>query len=140
MAEILGTGKQRAGKNSRVSVNGDVLAFAKWNVDSKGDNLDTTNFTSEGYDEGILGIESADISFGGNWDAGENPYDDPPGLYPRDDLPDVLFYENVTDNVLWNFDFIRIRSARNGAEVRGLVTFECSGMNQGSFTDPTGSV
>lgn len=140
MAEILGTGKQRAGKNSRVNVGSDVLTFAKWSVDAKVDMGDTTNFESGGYDEGITEIYSADISFGGNWDAGDNPYDDPPGLYPRDDLADVVFHENVTDDVGWDFDYVRIRSARNGAEVRGLVTFECSGSNQGAFTYPVGSV
>ncbi len=140
MAEVLGTGKQRAGKNSRVSVGADDLTMAKWSVDSKADMGDTTNFESGGFDEGITEILSADISFGGNWDAGDNPFDDPPGLYPRDNLPDVSFYENTTDDVGWDFEFVRIRSARNGAEVRGLVTFEVSGSNQGEFASPTGSV
>lgn len=140
MAEILSTGKQRAGKGSRVSVGSENLAFAKWSTNYKGDDLDTVNFESEGYDEGILSVIGVEISFGGSWDAGNNPYDDPPGLFPRDDLTGLAFFENVTDNVGWEFPYARLRSANNGVEVKGLVSFDASGMSQGAFTPPTGSV
>lgn len=140
MAEILNTGKQRSGKNSRVTVGGTPLVNNRWNVNYKGDDLDTVNFESEGLGEGILGIEECDLSFGGDWDAGANFFDDPPGIYPRDDLADLQFTENTTDNVFWDFPYARLRSATNGAEVRGKVSFEASGMSQGPFVLPTGSV
>ena len=140
MAQILSTGYQRSGKNSRVITNGTTLNFAKYDVDSSGDDQDTTNFESDGVEEGILGVQLATISFGGDWDAHANPYDDPPGLYPRDDLPNTYFYPNVTDGLYWLFPYARIRSATNGSEVRGKVSFNASGKNQGPFTDPTGSV
>ncbi len=140
MAEILGTGIQRAMKNSRVSSQSTSLAFAQWDVTLTGDDLDTANFESEGLNEGILGFEGADWNCGGDWDAGTNPYDDPPGFYPRDDLNDLLFYENVTDAVLWDFPYARVRSSNNGGDIKGKVTFKASGKSQGPFNVPTGSV
>ncbi len=132
--------KQRSGKNSRIDVSGNTLAFAKWDVSFGVKDLDTTNFESNGYGEGISGIEQADISFGGDWDAGENPFDTPPGIYPRDDLAALKFYENVIDNIYWSFAYARLRSCKNGASVDGKVTFETSGMSQGVVAVPTGSV
>lgn len=140
MATILGTGKQRSGKNSRIKVAAQNLTFAKFSVTFKGDDLDTVNFESNGVDEGILGIIGAEYSAGGDWDAGTNPFDAPPGIYPRDDLATVKFYNNVADNTFWNFPYLRVRSAVNSSEVKGKVAFEWSGMNQGSFFNPTGSV
>lgn len=139
---LLGTGYQRSGKNSRVVVGGTTLNQSRFDVTLNGDDLDTTNFESGGYGEGILGIQECDASFGGDWDAGDNPIDangDPPGLYPRDDLADLQLYQNVTDATYWDFGYFRIRSARNGSEVRGKVSFECSGKSQGIFVLPTGN-
>lgn len=138
--QTLNTGYQRAGKNSRVQINATNLKKARWNVNENLEEIDTVNFESGGYDEGIGGISGCDWSLGGLWDANKNAFDDPPGLYPRDDLATLRFYENVTDNVRWSFTYARVRSATNGAEVRQGVTFESSGKSQGSFTRPTGSV
>lgn len=83
-----------------------------------------------------------DLKFGGDWDAHTNPYGQPPGLYPRDDLAGLIFYESRDglDNIFYNFPFARIRSSVNGGEVHGKVTFNTSGKSQGIFTIPTGSV
>ena len=140
MAEILGTGKQRAGKGSRVAVGTNRLADSKWTANGVGDDLDTNNFESAGYDEGILGFVGVEIAFGGNWDAGFNAFDDPPGVYPRDDLQNLQFFTNVLDNVGWLFPYARLRSANTGAEAKGLVTFDASGKSQGPFVQPTGSL
>jgi hypothetical protein len=133
MAEIIGTGYQRSGKNSRVEVNSSVLTQSKWEANLKGDDLDTANFQSEGLNEGIVGFIGAEWSCGGNWDANQNSFEDPPGFYPRDNLQNLLFYTNVADAVYWAFPYARVRSATNGAEAKGLVTFQASGMNQGNF-------
>jgi hypothetical protein len=150
MAQPLGaaTGYQRSGKNSRVTFGGPLaaLAHSKWQATWRGDDLDTTNFESGGKAEGILGIEDIGISFGGDWDARANPYENanagpsPPGLYPRDDLGNLYFWINKNDNTFWRFPVSRIRSAASGAEVRGKVTFEVSGFSQGGWFPPTGSV
>lgn len=140
MAQILATGFQRSMKDSQVNVGSTSLAFAQWDVTYTGDDLDTGNFESGGLNEGILGFEGCDWNCGGDWDAGTNPYDDPPGFYPRDDLTDLGFVENTTDDVGWLFDYARVRSSNNGGDVKGKVTFKASGKSQGTFTVPTGSV
>lgn len=141
MSSLLGTGSQRSGKNSRISIGtaNTILKFARWTTNWRGDDLDTVNFSSAGKGEGLLGIDQVEISMGGDWDAARNSFDDPPGIYPRDDLKTVKLFENVIDNVGWSFPYMRVRSANNGTEVRGKVTFEASGMSQGTFTVPTGN-
>lgn len=136
MAQILGTGHQRSGKNARIKcgANGDALRNNTWNVNETADMLDTVNFESGEFDEGVTGIRAAEWSMRGAWDNSRKQIGDPPGIYPRDDLVSLIFYTNTSDNVSWTFPFARVRSATNGAEVRGLVTFEGSGMNQGTFT------
>lgn len=144
--ELLGTGKQRAGKTSRVTVGALNLTFASWEASLTGDDLSTVNFESYNvaaantYDEGILGVIGADLRFGGDWDAGTNPLGNPPGLYPRDDLATVAFFTSRLDVISWAFPYVRVRNATNGAAVKDKVTFAVSGKNQGIFTSPTGSV
>lgn len=136
-------GKQRAGKNSRVQIVATNLRMANWRCTTRGDDLDTTNFESAGADQGTIGVEVSEWTCGGDWDAGINHYDSPPGLYPRDDLGAMKFYENVSDNVAHNISMNRVISAENGAEVRGKVTFSATGKSQGvliSASRPTGSV
>lgn len=145
MAAIIGTGIQIAGKNSRISADGTILSLAKFNVVDEVDNLDTTNFTStdeEGncFEEGISGVERLRWTLGGLWDAGTNPEDDPPGIYPRDDLPNLILYLNVAAAQSYDMPFTRVRSSTVGTDVKGSVTFDAAGLNQGPFTVPTGSV
>jgi hypothetical protein len=140
---VSAVGKQRAGKNSRVVVGATNLNFANWRCTWRGDDLDTTNFESAGFEQGTIGVVVAEWTMGGDWDAGRNNYDNPPGLYPRDDLGQVKFFENVTDaTVFHNIATNRVLSAENGAEVKGKVTFTANGKSQGvSFSGlPAGSV
>lgn len=134
-------GKQRAAKNSRVQVVATNLRAANWRVTRRGDDLDTSNFESTGQEQGTIGFEVSEWSLGGDWDAQQNAFDNPPGLYPRDDLGTIRFYENVTDNVFHLITVSRVLSAENGAEVKGKVTFTANGKSQGTgVTLPTGSV
>lgn len=150
MAQILATGSQRAAKTSRIITDGETLAFASWNARVEGEDLPTENFTSwdataeQAYNEGILGFLGCTGDFGGDWDASMNPIDytaqTPPGLYPRDDLPQTFFYTSIVDDVYFQFPYLRIRTSEVGANVKELVTFSCGYMNQGPFDFPTGSV
>lgn len=138
------SGKQRAGKNSRVQIVATNLKLANWKCTWAGDDIDTTHFECAGADQGTIGIIKTDWNCGGQWDAAVNAYDSPPGLYPRDDLGAIKFYENVSDNVYHNLATNRVISAENGAEVKGAVTFSATGKAQGvamsSSTLPTGSI
>lgn len=144
--QLIGTGKQRAAKTSRILVGVTALTYASWECNMTGDDLDTTNFesydedTGQSYNEGILGVLNCDVRFGGDWDAGTDPMGDPPGLYPRDDLQDTAFYTSRLDVIYWAFPYLRIRSSVVGAQVKDKVSFNTSGKNQGPFTYPTGSV
>lgn len=144
--QLIGTGSQRAGKASQVLILGVPLSFASWNADVSAADLPTPNFESYDlatdtlFDEGLNAVLTCNVTFGGDWDAGLNPLDEPPGLYPRDDLATVVFMVNQTDATNWAFPYVRLRSAKSAAAVGSLVTFECGGKNQGSFTYPTGSV
>ena len=146
MELLMGTGKQRAGKESRISVTGKFLTWASWEVAMSGPDLPTTNFESydlatlESYDEGLHGPIGAELSGGGDWDAGTAPLGDPPGLYIRDDLAGVQMIPSRLDDVPWHFDFVRVRSATVGTEVTGKVSFRFGGRNQGRFTWPQVSV
>lgn len=150
MAQILATGKQRSAKTSAVVVGAQTLAFASWKANVSGDDLGTRNFLSyvaaegQAYDEGIIGFIGCDGDYGGDWDAGVNPVDysadAPPGLYPRDDLPQVSFYTSTLDDVFWEFPYQRIINSNVSADVSALVLFNCSYKSQGQFNFPTGSV
>ena len=144
--ELLNTGYQRAGKASQINADNTELAFGSWDVTIDGQDLETTNFesytlaTDTTYREGILGAIVANLRYGGDWDAHANPLDDPPGMYPRDDFPNLEFVVNQGDATQWTFDYSRIRSSVSGATWDGLVTFEVTGMSQGGFDMPAGSV
>ncbi len=65
--------------------------------------------------------------------------DNPPGLYPRDNLKTLVLQINRFDATGWSFPWARLRSSECDTAVGGLVTFNCSGMSQGPFSAPTGS-
>lgn len=134
-------GHFRAGKGSRVIVEAVVLNKSAWDLTFQGDDLDTSTFEGGGFDQGTIGIQGVDWNMGANWDASANNLTDPPGLYPRDDLGDVKFYTNLADAIFWDLSSNRVLSSKNGAEVKGLVTFSSTGkMNGASLTKPTGNV
>ncbi len=136
-------GHFRAGKNSRVDVGAGPthLTAESWDVDYHTDNLETINFECSGIDQGTIGILYVDWNLSANWDALQNKYDDPPGLFPRDNLGSVKFYENVSDNVFHSLPANRVISAKNSANVKDLVKFQASGKIQGTgYANPTGSV
>jgi len=126
----------RAGKNSRIIVAGATLNLNEYSADERADDLDLTNFESGGVEEGTDGIHVVEFSVKGSWDGGRNPYGDPPGIYPRDNLAGVFLYINVADNVKWSLPKVRILSARNSSAVRQLVNFEASGKSNGPYTRP----
>lgn len=138
---ISGMGYQRSGKLTRIMINGVRLSMASWEVDPEGVDLNSNNFESHGFDQGTIGFIKARWQFSGDWDAGLNSFEDPPGLYMRDDLANLLFYNNTQDKVLWSFPIARVLRARNSAVTnRGKVHFEASGVSNGPFLYPAGSV
>ncbi len=131
-------GLQRSGKGSRIIFNDVILLQGEWRAGFRGDDLDTTHFESQGFEQGLIGIEVCEFNSTGNWDANNNVIDSPPGIYPQDLAPNIYMYTNVSDNVFWFLPFSRLISTENGSTVRGLVTFNFNGKSNGGFTPPTG--
>lgn len=125
----------RTGKGARTTVEGVNLYKSSYDIDYKGDKLDTTNWECLGYDQSLIGIIGCDWSIKGNW-ATQGQYIDPPGLYPRPDLGQVSIYPSVSDNLPWSFPLNTVMSGKNSAEVRDLVKFEASACTNGSFSAP----
>lgn len=147
-------GSFRSGKLSKVLVGVTACRLNVWSVAESGADLDTTNFesydTSYGYtdqargigrsfEQGMIGVETAVFNLDGNWDAAANPLDDPPGLYVREDGPEIKLYVSRIDDTFYDFYVTRILSADVATDAKGLVTFRCSGKNQGPYLRPTGS-
>lgn len=91
------------------------------------------------FDEGIVGVIYGDIDCGGDWNAGANFYDDPPGIYPRDDLEGLVCQQDRFDPGSFLFPFSRVRNTKLGTTTIGKVAFTWTGKNQGPFQIPTGS-
>lgn len=130
----------RAGKGSRISADGVNILGESFDVNRTGEDIDTTCFETGGEDQGTIGPTATEWSFRGKWNAAQNPFDSPPGIYPRDDLPNLLFYPSVADGTVAEIAFARVLSSRVGSEIRGAVTMEASGKSNGGITLPTGSV
>lgn len=133
-------GTFRSGKDARVQVDGANLNLGNWDYTHHADDLDNVNFESNGLDQGIIGVEGADANFDGFFDHGVNPADDPPGVYPRDDLPNVNLYTNVDDDLYCSLPLARCLSIKINTAVRDQVKFAATCKSQAEFSDPTGSV
>ncbi len=146
-------GSFRSGKASRIQVGtGTFLTENHWDVTETGDMQDTTNFECFTTDfgssgitggrtmtQGLIGNESADVSAGGNWDANQNPYEDPPGIFISDQGPTTLLYINRVDNTFFGFDETLITQAAIGVDQDGVVTFAWKFKNQGPWSRPEGN-
>lgn len=133
-------GKFRSGKSGRTDVNSQILNNRQWSTNFTGASLDTSNFETNGWKQQLIGLESVAWSIAGDWDAGKNPLDDPPGLFPREDGVDMLLYTNVTDAHVWQIPFWSCSDSKTSTSVDGKVTFDASGDSQGQIFPPVGSV
>ncbi len=124
----------RSGKGGQVSLEGTTLRMQEWTTDDHGDDLDTTDFESEGFDCGLIGIRGCDWSFKGLWDADQNPIGNPPNIEPADDAGPLVLTTNVTDGQAYTLDVIRILKVTITTPVRGTVQFAVSGKSNGNFS------
>jgi hypothetical protein len=108
----------------------------EWTVTGRGADLDTTNFESQGIEEGLIGIVGADWSIRGNWNPAQNPMADPPGLFPRDNGTDMSLITSIADADAYVFPFWRCLNSKITTSASGLVAFDADGKNQGPFNTP----
>ena len=60
------------GRASSVTISATARPFSQYDLDFKGEIVDTTNFTSSGYQENVLGITSCTANFSGPYDGAES--------------------------------------------------------------------
>ena len=138
-----GNGTQRSGKLSRVQIGNGSGGFATLNckecdITEQGDDIDTTNFEAQGYETGIIGIQSMTFNVKSDWDHGQNYYS-VPGIYPRSDLPTFKAFENQVDGETWTAALCRILSSQNGMPTKGAVSFNFNGKSNGQYVNASGS-
>lgn len=147
-AAAFSSGKQRAGKGCRLVILAQNINVKTVNFSDEADDLDTTNFEAVGWENGTPGVRVGKWDFDGDWDAGRNFFDSPPGITPRDDLgvdrngngSATQIYPNLADNKPHSIPTSRVLSSKNSLPVRGLVGFSASCKTNGQYTVSTGSV
>ena len=136
----MAAGTFRSGKNSRITCGVTNLSYTKWSIKERGSVHDTTHFESSGSTEQLTGPTGCDIKFSGKWDAGQNPYTDPPALYRQDryaPAAGIKFYSNTTDNTPWTFTAMTIESSEVTSDVNGMVEFMVEAKSIGSYVRPS---
>lgn len=143
-------GNFRAGKGGRIKWGAASFLFmASWGVDESGIDLPTTNFESfttalgttgsgggRNFTQGLIGPETAACKITGLWNAAQNPFLSPPGIYVREDGPQALMAMNRVDNDFYQFIATRVMKSSVKCDVNGLVTFDFDFMNQGPYVRP----
>ncbi len=146
-------GNFRSGKGARISVAGLPLTQAVWEVHETGVKLPTNNFecfttalgsTGNGggrsFTQGLIGFETATGKCTGNWNQAINPFDDPPGLYNRDDGPLIVCMFNVIDENNYEFpETLLYDCADVKCNCEGLISYDFAWENQGEYARPQGT-
>jgi len=143
----------RSGKNGKIVIQGVGYALNHWEVTETGEVLDTNNFEcftqdfgtgliggGRSFSQGMIGFESADFTISGVWNAAQNPFEEPPGLYVSDLGPELILYINESDGTNYTFANTIISSTSVTTDATGAVSFSATGKNQGSYIRPTGNV
>ena len=133
-------GTIRASKGGRVQVNTppQILSQSEWRATWRGDDVDTSNFESAGFEQGTIGFQVIEFSSNGFWNDGLNPFGSPPAIYPSDNLPNVNLYIHVADPQAITIPLARILSSEvnTGNLKTGAVQFNFHGKSNGSFAIP----
>jgi len=130
------------GKNARVQVGAGptIMKKSDWTNTLSGEDADDTNFESGGNEEGQVGITRIEWTLKGNWDLAANPYDNPPGFYPRNDLATLKFFPSQSNTGIFNLlPLARVLSTAVNCNVKQNVTVDASGRSQGPYTLATGN-
>lgn len=128
----------RSGKGGRVEQDGTIIKLKQWEVDDHAESQDSTNFESDGHQEEESGIDGCDVTFSGDWDAGQNPFDSPLSWFSGAFLDNVKLFINVDDDTYYLFPSFQLVTVRIGTPVRGLVSVAVTGKSDYVFTRPTG--
>lgn len=128
-----------SGKGSGALIEGTFVRKSDWDLDSSGDDIDTTTFESLGFDQGLVGIIAGPWTIKGGFDASINDFDDPPGFFPRDDMGAVKLYLSKSFNSFHSMPANRVLSAKTASTVKGMVTIDASCKTNGIYALASGS-
>jgi len=125
------------GSTGKVVCEGQTLKVKGWEIDPGSDLQENTHSGTAGYktfNAGNLGLTGT-ITM--EWDAEDNPVDDPPNLVPGADVALELYLEDQA-GFMWDIPSALIRNTpvavRNGANVTITANF----VSNGSWTPPVG--
>jgi hypothetical protein len=113
------------GRASSVTISASARPYNQFDLDFNAEIVDTTNFTSSGYQENVTGITKADISFSG-------PYDGAEGLAPGDSVSLVfaLGGGGPSFTVTTRLSSIKINTAASNQ----VAQISVSGTSNGTFS------
>jgi hypothetical protein len=123
----------------RVSIGGTILNVLGFSPTLRGEDHDTTNSESLAP-EGTVGWVDIEVKLEMNWDAGLNPMDSPPSLYPGAILNNVIGFINQLDNTFFNMGQARVIDAEIPIRIRDLIKYNVTLRGHGTWINPTGSV
>lgn len=130
-----------SGRTGRVAVNGTVLAFGKWSTNVQGVDLSVRNFelVDPGFETGVVGLLSNDVSFGGAWNVRTNIFS-AANMVVGAIVQNVFLYvsRDPSINQYWLLQELRLLGSQMQCEMDQFVNLDQSGKTNGSFTMPGG--
>ena len=115
-----------SGKSGSVTIANVVRSLTDWSLDVKVNILDTTNFTSGGFDENIPGTRGAEISASG-------PYNGPSGLNLDNSATFILKVSSAAGSPAFTLN-ANISSIKIDTSVKDLAKISYSATSTGAFT------
>ena len=115
-----------AGKLASLTIGAAAQPMTDWTLDVKEEAIDTTNFTSGGFQESVGGIDAADITCTG-------PYDGTSGVT----MGTVVSFVLATGGAVPGPSFTvpaRVTSVNVSTSVRGVATVSITAQSTGTFT------
>ncbi len=113
-----------------------TLTAKKWQVTPKVDALDITNFEGNGFADWIGGIIECDGTVDFDWDSADDPYANPPSIFPGSIGGHLELFTSGLASPSWDFPSILIVEVPQTGEVRGLLTGSMTFKSKGTFTLP----
>ncbi len=136
----MAAGVPMAAKFDQVRIGVTAYYAQEWEVTDETNFDDTTNFEGSGFGEQVACIKRARIRINGWWDAGANPFDNPPNIKSGNRLATVkLYLGGVNSSVFWSFPFVDVVSSVHGGRVDQKINLTLELMSFGPFTAPTGN-
>lgn len=137
-------------RNARIILNSTSFPGLKWTINTRVDEIDTSNFETRGYTDYTAGLWDADVSFDLIHPGGASPV--LAGLYPGATVTDCRFYldyaalpplnvytaasDGNASTRYFQFAYLLVTSMSIDAEVRSFVRVSVTAKNKGQFTFP----